>query len=93
MEDTISREKALEILNETQGKIFTAVFTKKNGEKRRMNARINVKKGVKGVGMSYNPVERKLLPVYDMQKEGFRMIDLSTLEEVIFRGKHIKFTD
>lgn len=49
------------------GKIFTVQFTKRsNGELRMMNCRGGVKKGVKGVGMSYNPRNKGLVPVYDM---------------------------
>jgi hypothetical protein len=89
-----SKKRALETLQETKGRIFTAVFTKRTtGEKRTINARINVKKGVKGVGMSFDPVKKGLLPVYDMQKQGFRMIDLESIEEINFDGQHIEFRD
>lgn len=51
------------------GQIFTVEFIKRsNGELRSMTARRGVKKGVKGVGMSYNPADHNLLTVYDMKK-------------------------
>jgi hypothetical protein len=69
------------------GKIFTVTFVKKDGSVREMNARLGVKKGVKGVGMSYDPIERGLLPVYDMQKDGFRMINCKTIKKIVHRGE------
>ena len=51
------------------GKIFTVDFIKRtNGEPRTMNCRRNVQKGVKGVGLKFDPKEKDLLVVYDMQK-------------------------
>lgn len=78
------------------GKIFTVQFYKRtNGELRTMNCRRGVSKGVTGKGMAYDPRERDLLTVYDMQKinEGstekgaFRMINLSDLVSLKFGGK------
>ena len=71
------------------GKIFTVTFTKKNGEKRVMNARTGVSKGVTGKGMSYNPVSKNLLAVYDMQKRDYRMINCNTIEEIKVLGETI----
>jgi len=68
------------------GKVFTVVFVKKDGSIRKMNARLGVKKGVKGVGMSFDPYSKNLLPVYDMQKKGFRMINADTLIRVTHKG-------
>ena len=74
-------------------KIFTVTFTKKDGSVRVMNARKGVRKGVKGVGMSYNPSEKNLIVVFDMQKEAFRMINAKTILEVKADKKIYKFVD
>ncbi len=63
-------------------KIFTVTFVKKDGTVRVMNARRGVKKGVKGVGMSYDPYSKNLIPVFDMQKDAFRMINAETILEI-----------
>jgi hypothetical protein len=63
-------------------KIFTVTFVKKDGTIRVMNARRGVKKGVKGVGMSYDPYSKNLIPVFDMQKDAFRMINAETILEI-----------
>ena len=55
------------LLNEmTSGKIFTAEFIKKDGSRRIINARTNVTKGNKGIGLSFNPISKCLLPVLDV---------------------------
>ena len=54
-----------------------------------MVARLHVKKGVNGKGMAYNPVEKGLLPVWDMQKNGFRMINLKTVTELKIKGEEL----
>jgi hypothetical protein len=65
------------LLEETSNKkIFSVTFIKKDGSLRKMNAMRGVRKGVKGVGHSFNPSEKNLLTVYDMQKKDFRFVNL-----------------
>lgn len=75
----ISKTEATRLIKETRGKIFTVHFVKKNGELRKMNCRTGVSKYVTGKGLSFDPSERGLLPVYDVQAKGYRMINLSAL--------------
>ena len=62
------------------GKIFSAVFTKKNGKKRKIVCRY----GVKGNGgsLSYDPDEYDLLHVTEMPSNKYKMIDINTLEQI-----------
>jgi len=69
--------------------IFSVTFIKKDGTVRTMVARLHVKKGLNGKGMAYNPVEKGLLPVWDMQKNGFRMINLKTVTELKIKGEEL----
>ena len=71
------------------GKIFTVEFIKKDGTLRKMNARLGVKKHLKGGTLAFDPSERNLLPVFDMQKEGYRMINASTILNIKIGGKKI----
>lgn len=71
------------------GKIFTVEFIKKDGTLRKMNARLGVKKHLKGGTLAFDPSERNLLPVFDMQKEGYRMINASTILTIKIGGKEI----
>ena len=73
----------------TDGKIFSARFVKKDGTIRDMVCRMGVKKGVTGVGMAYNPFDRNLVPVYDMVKGDFRMINMETVITLKLNGEVI----
>jgi len=74
------------------GAIFTVTFVKRtNGERRVMNARFGVHKYVKGVGLSYDPAEHRLIGCYDMQQErgkGYRMIATESITDLKVNGKH-----
>ncbi len=80
-----------EIVEKAGNNIFTATFVKKNGEVRVMNCRLNVKKHLKGGELKYDAKARNLLPVFDMQKEAYRMINISTLIELKINGEVFKF--
>ena len=83
----IDRDTAAKYIYETNGQIFSAVFIKKNGEKRLMNCRTKVRKYIKGVGLKFKPQERGLVTVFDLQKGKYRFINLETLEELKIKGK------
>ena len=71
----------------TSGKIFTAEFIKKDGSRRIINCRTNVKKFTNGKGLSFDPIARNLLPVYDLKVKDYRFINLSTLISVTIKGE------
>ena len=83
---TIDRDTAKQYIYKTNGKIFSAIFTKKNGEKRKMVCRQGVAKYVKGVGLRFKPEERNLIGVFDMHKKAYRFINVTTLEKVKIKG-------
>ena len=83
---TIDRDTAKQYIYKTNGKIFSAVFVKKNGEKRQMGCRHGVAKYVKGVGLKFKPEERDLIGVFDMHKKAYRFINAKTLEQIKVRG-------
>ena len=84
----IDKETAIEIIKNSKGKIFGVKFIKRGtGENRIMSARLGVSKGVKGIGLRYDPESRQLIPVYDMNKKEYRMINLETLSTVSFKGQ------
>ena len=74
----LSRFKADEVIRDTQGKIFSCSFIKKDGTLRKMIARLGVQKNLKGGnnGASY---KNALITVYDMLNGGYRMVNLETL--------------
>jgi hypothetical protein len=81
--------ETLEQIQTAENTIFSVTFEKKDGTMRTMVARLNVKKGVNGKGMAYNPIEKGLLPVWDMQKNAFRMINLKTVTELKIKGEEL----
>ena len=84
---TIDKDTAKKYIYATNGKIFSAVFTKKDGEKRTMVCRQGVAKYVKGVGLKFKPEERSLIGVFDMHKKAYRFINLETLEKIKVKGR------
>jgi hypothetical protein len=84
----ISKVAAVELINKTQGKIFTAEFRKKDNTTRVMNCRLGVTKGVTGTGMAYNPSLKGLKPVYDMQAKEWRMLNLDTITRLTIGGQN-----
>ena len=83
---TINRDTAKQYIYKTNGQIFSAVFTKKDGEKRNMTCRLGVAKYVKGVGLKFNPKERNLIGVFDMHKKAYRFINAKTLTKLKTKG-------
>lgn len=67
MENTL----AIKLLN-TNGKIVTVTFTKKDGTIRVMNCRLGVTKHLQGGVSTLNP--DKYITVYDLKNEGYRAI-------------------
>jgi hypothetical protein len=72
---TISLKEAVEIIDSIpNGRVFTVEFLKRTPNKetgeremRKMNCRKGVRKGVKGVGRSFDPRSKGLIGVFDMQ--------------------------
>jgi hypothetical protein len=84
----ISKKEAVRLIGSTKGHIFKAVFRKRSdGRLRRIICRLGVKKYITGKGMNYNPKDYKLLTVFDMIKQEYRMISLDSLMLLIIDGK------
>ena len=100
---TIDRATAKKYIYATNGQKFSAVFTKKNGEKRLMNCMLGVTDGVKGVGRNFDPDEKGLVGVFDVdavkivdgeeEKGDFRFINLHTLESLEIQGVEYTITN
>ena len=103
---TITKDTAKQYIYKTNGKIFSAVFIKKDGEKRKMVCRQGVAKYIKGVGLKFKPVDpskdRDLIGVFDMHKarslalnnedlkKAYRFINIKTLEQLKIKGTTYK---
>ena len=77
---SVSRDELIQKIKDTKGAFFTVTFVKRtDGTTRTMNARFGVKKYLKGGELPYDPIAKGLLPVFDMQKNAYRMINTDTL--------------
>jgi len=81
------KEDAIKMMKNSRGKIFGVSFIKRtNGEIRTMSARRGVSKGVNGEGLKYDPESKQLLTVYDMHKQGYRMINTNDILNLSING-------
>jgi len=77
-----------QILNTTKnGKIFTVVFMKLNGDLRAMNCRRGVRKYLKG-GKSTIAGNPNLISVFDTLKKDYRCIDITRVLSISANGAH-----
>ena len=77
---TINIDKAKQLINQSNGRIFSAVFIKADNTHRLINARIQTKyKSKTGRKQPYNPSDYNLKPVFDMKNKAFRMLNFNTL--------------
>lgn len=84
----ITKDEAKRLIKDTKGKFFTVTFIKKDGTEREMNARLGVRKYLKGGDLPYNPEEKGLIPVYDVKlgktqsNDAYRMINVATIKKL-----------
>lgn len=86
----ITVELAKSAIENSNGKIFSVKFVKKDGTVRDMVCRLGVKKHIKGVGLNYSPEVYDLVVVFDMQKRSYRMINLSSIKTITINSKDYK---
>ena len=79
---TINKQKAIELIRGTNGGIFSVSFYKKDSSLREMNCRLGVKKHLHGGKLAFDALEKGLIPVFDLKKAGYRMINLNTIIEL-----------
>jgi hypothetical protein len=83
----ISHQDAKQLIRDTKGKFFTVTFIKKDGTTRVMNARLGVKVYLKGGELPYDANEKGLIPVYDIQKKSYRMVNINTISNLKIGNK------
>lgn len=71
----------------SEGRVFSAMYIKKDGTVRHITARLGVKKGITGKGMAFDPYTKGYLPVFDMQKKEYRMLNVNTVLETCIDGE------
>ena len=83
----ISRKQAVDLIKGSKGKVFGVQFIKRStGEVRNMSARTGVTKYITGEGLKFSPSKKNLIAVFDMNKQGYRMINLEGLTSLRLNG-------
>ncbi len=78
--ETITTDKAKQLINQTNGRILSATYIKKDMSKRIMNCRLGKRyKSITGKKAPYDPDKYNLKKVYDMKVKDFRIINLNTV--------------
>ena len=89
---TITKDEAVQKIKDSNGRIFTVTFVKKtDGQTRKMNCRLGVKKNLKGTGRSIDP--KKFIGVYDLQKDDYRVINIEGIQELKIKGQEYVIVD
>ena len=77
---TINRTTAKELIKESKGLIFSTSFIKKDNTIRTLTSRTGKQYASKtGRPAPYKAEEFNMMPLYDMKKKAFRMLNLNTL--------------
>jgi len=87
----ITTQQAVNMIYNTKGRIFCALFTKRTtGELRQMVCRLGVKSYLKGGELNYDPHKKRLIIVFDMNINEYRAINLDALHTISIGG--VKYT-
>lgn len=81
MNKTIDRTKAKQLIKETNGRIFSSTFIKKDNTIRTLTGRLKVTQYIKkdAKRQPFTPSDYNLQCVYDMKAKGYRMLNINTL--------------
>jgi hypothetical protein len=76
---TINKEQAKELIKDSKGLIFSTSFIKKDNTIRTLTSRTGKQYKPTGKAAPYKPADYNLIPLYDMKKKAFRMLNFNTL--------------
>jgi len=77
---TINRTRAKELIKESKGLIFSTTYIKKDNTVRTLTSRTGKQyKSKTGKKAPYKAEEFNMIPLYDMRKKAFRMLNFNTL--------------
>ncbi len=81
----ITRKEAMDMIENTKGKVFTVKFTKSSGEEREMNCRTGVESFRHG-GENSTAHKPHIITVFEMPKLQYRKFNINNLKEFKFAG-------
>lgn len=91
-------EDAFDILLQHHEQIVSVVFTKRtNNEERQLTGIMNCKRYVKGVGLAYDPADKNLMTIFDLdisrslqpeeRHKAYRSINMEMVSKISAGGK------
>ena len=80
MDKIMENNTIIEKILNSNGKIFTVTFIKKDGSLRELNGRLGVIKHLKGGVSTLDP--DKYITVFDMQSKAYRAVNKLTIQSV-----------
>ena len=90
----LQRSEVRSFLEGLKGKFFTVEFIKRStGELRVMNCTTNYQSKLAGGEAAYDFNAKQLIPVFDLQKKGFRSIPLDAVLVIRARDNEYKVVD
>lgn len=88
MQTQVKRNLVKTLIVANHDKFLGVTFTKKNGEKRRLNGRLHVhSKTGQAPTTAHIP---EYLTIYDVKARGFRIVNLNTVESIRMKGGEFK---
>ena len=82
----VNREQLINELSD--GRMFTVDFMKKDNTRRKINARLGVRKHLKNNGVkNYDDAEKNLLTVYSLDSGGYRSVPVDRINEIRAHGR------
>lgn len=88
VQEVVSREKILSLIENAKGKFLCVWFIKKDGTKRRLIGRFGVKVGLKTEDSKPTVDTNKYFVLYDTEVKGYRAVNKETIYEVSVGGKN-----
>ena len=86
MTNITTKENIKDTILNSEGKIFTVNFIKKDGTERTMTARLGVKKHLRGGSSSTEHLDY-LVTAFDMEKKQYRNININTVKWIRCNGE------
>ena len=90
---TIARTKIDREIKSTNGHFFGVTFTKVDGSKRVMNARLGVTSYLKGGVNKVVRPDNDYITVWDVHARGYRTVNLGTVTHLSVNGETYKVVD
>lgn len=81
-------KKLEEVIEQSNGKILTVTFIKKDGTERVLNGRLGVTSHLKGGNSTVD--HQRYINIFDMQAGGYRNINRDTIKSVRVGGVEYK---